>query len=55
MKPLTLFGLMAEKHWREFLPRMVAELEAKGQLHEMLLSAEDQTEVELDRLRRQLM
>ena len=54
MKPLTLFGLMAEKHWREFLPRMVAELEAKGQLHEMLLTAEDQTEAELDRLRRQL-
>ena len=22
---------MAEKHWRKFLPKMVAELEAKGQ------------------------
>jgi hypothetical protein len=44
---------MAEKHWREFCPRMVAELEAKGLLHEMLLTAEDQTEAELDRLRRQ--
>jgi formate dehydrogenase maturation protein FdhE len=55
MKPLTQYGLMAEKHWREFLPQMVAELEAKGQLHAMLLEAEEKTEMELDRLRRQLM
>jgi hypothetical protein len=55
MKPLTQFGLMAEKHWRVFRPRMVAELEAKGLLHEMLLTAEDQTEMELDQIRRQLM
>ncbi len=52
MKPLTLFGLMAEKHWREFCPRMVAELEAKGLLHEMLLDAEERTEAEMDSLRR---
>ncbi len=45
---------MAAKHWREFLPRMVAQLEVAGQLHEMLLEAEDQTETELDQLRRQL-
>ena len=32
MQPLTRFGLLAEKHWREFLPKMVAELEAKGKL-----------------------
>ena len=32
MKPLTQYGRMAERHWREFLPRMVAELEARGQL-----------------------
>ena len=55
MRPLTQFGRMAGRHWREFRPRMVAELEAKGLLHEMLLTAEDQTELELDRLRRQLM
>ena len=55
MKPLTQYGLMAEKHWREFLPKMVAELEASGQLHAMLLTAEEATEAELDQLRRQLM
>ncbi len=52
MKPLTQWGLMAERHWREFLPRMVAELEAKGLLHQMLLDAEERTEAELDSLRR---
>ncbi len=55
MKPLTQYGLMAEKHWRNFLPKMVAELEAKGLLHEMLLEAEEKTEAELDQIRRQLM
>jgi hypothetical protein len=54
MKPLTQYGRMAEKHWREFRPRMVAELEAANQLHAMLLTAEEQTETELDQLRRQL-
>ena len=53
--PLTHYGLMAEKHWREFLPKMVAELEARNQLHEMLLEAEQQTERELDQIRQQLM
>ena len=45
---------MAEKHWREFRPKMVAELEATGQLHEMLLEAEEKTDTELDQIRRQL-
>ena len=54
MKPLTQYGLMAEKHWREFLPKMVAELEAKGQLQAMVLEAENKTEAELDSLRRHL-
>jgi formate dehydrogenase maturation protein FdhE len=54
MKPLTQYGLMARKHWREYLPGMVAELEAKGQLHAMLLQAEEKTEMALDQLRRQL-
>lgn len=52
MKPLTQYGRMAEKHWRRFLPGMVAELEAKGQLHAMLRVAEERTEVELDSLHR---
>ena len=54
MKTLTHYGRMAEKHWRQFLPRMVADLEAKGQLRPMLLEAEEKTESELDSLRRHL-
>ena len=30
---LTQYGLMAERHWREFRPKMVRELEAKGHLN----------------------
>ena len=52
MKPLTQYGRMAERHWRQFLPRMTAQLEAQGQLHALLLVAEERTEVELDSLRR---
>ena len=52
MKPITQFGRMAEQHWREFRPKMVAELEATGRLHAVLLEAEEQTETELDSLRR---
>ena len=55
MEPLTQYGRMAERHWREFLPRMVAELEAKGRLHEHLLRAEEQTDSDFDSLRRHLM
>ena len=42
--PLTAYGHLAEKHWRQFCPRLVAELEAKGQLHAILLEAEEKTE-----------
>ncbi len=54
MRPLTQYGKMAERHWREFRPKLVAELEATGRLHEMLLEAEEMTDGELDRARRQL-
>ena len=50
--PLTTYGRLAEKHWRQWCPRLVTELEAKGQLHAMLLEAEERTEAELDSLRR---
>ena len=50
--PLTTYGRLAEKHWRQWCPRLVTELEAKGQLHAMLLEAEEKTEAELDSLRR---
>ena len=52
MIPLTHYGLMAEKHWRQFCPKKVSELEAKGDLYPMLLEAENKTEEELDSLRR---
>jgi hypothetical protein len=52
---LTQYGMMAEKHWREFLPKMVKKLESMGKLQQMLLEAEDKTEEELSALRRKLM
>jgi hypothetical protein len=55
MTPLTQYGQMAEKHWREFLPKMVRELEAKGLLHETLLEAEEKTKEEMANLRIELM
>ena len=55
MKPLTQYGCLAEKHWREFCPKMVMELERTGRLQAMLLEAEEKTEAEMDQLRRQLM
>jgi len=42
---------MAEKHWREFLPKTVREMEAKGILHQMLLEAEEKTKDEMVELR----
>ena len=44
---LTQYGRMAEKHWREFRPNMVREMEAKGILQEMLLEAEEKTSGEM--------
>ena len=54
MKTLTQYGLMAEKHWRQFLPRMTAHLEATGQLLTLLIAAEERTEAEMDELCRRL-
>ena len=51
MTPLTQYGRMAEKHWREHLPRRVRELERKGLLHQMLLEAEEKTKDEMTTLR----
>jgi hypothetical protein len=55
MTPLTQYGRMAEKHWREFLPMMVRDLEEKGQLHQMLLEAEEKTKDEMVTLRTEFM
>ena len=54
MTPLTQYGRMAEKHWREHCPNLVRELEAKGQLHSMLLEAEEKTKDEMVQLTQQL-
>jgi len=51
MNTLTQYGMMAEKHWRKHRPKMVRELEAKGQLQEMLLEAERKTKDEMAELR----
>jgi hypothetical protein len=51
---LTQYGLMAERHWREFLPTMVHKLEAKGTLMEALFDAQERTLDEMETLTRQL-
>ena len=51
---LTQYGLMAEKHWREFRPAMVRELEAKGTLMEALFEAQESTADEMEALTRKL-
>jgi hypothetical protein len=51
MNTLTQYGMMAQKHWREHRPKMVRDLEAKGQLQEMLLEAERKTKDEMAELR----
>ena len=55
MTPLTQYGRLAEKHWREHRPKMVREMERKGILHQMLLEAENNTKDEMAMLRTQLM
>jgi hypothetical protein len=52
---LTQYGRMAEEHWRQFLPKMVRELETRGKLQEMLLEAEDKTANEMYDLTMKLM
>ena len=51
---LTQYGLMAEKHWREFRPKMVRELEAQGRLMEALWEAQETTIDEMELLTRTL-
>ena len=51
---LTQYGLMAEKHWREFRPTMVRDLERSGRLMEMLWEAQERTVDEMEALTRQL-
>lgn len=53
MSELLNLGLMAEKYWRAFRPRMVAELEAENRLRPALVEAQEQTAADLQRLTRQ--
>ena len=50
---LTQYGLMAERHWRQFRPKMVRRLEAEGKLQKALLEAQEQTVEEMEALYRQ--
>ncbi len=45
---------MAERHWREFLPKMVRKLETKGTLMEALFEAQERTLDEMEALTREL-
>ena len=49
---LTQYGLMAERHWRQFRPKMVRRLESQGKLEEALLEAQEQTIEEMETLYR---
>jgi hypothetical protein len=55
MTTLTQYGRMAEKHWREHLPKMVQELEQKGELSAALTEAEEKTKDDMETISRQLM
>jgi hypothetical protein len=50
MSELLIYGRMAEKHWREHRPRMVAELETENRLQAALLDAQEQTTADMERL-----
>ena len=52
---LTQYGMMAEKHWRQFRPQMVTQLEAGDRLQEALLEAEEKTKDEMYDLTTRLM
>lgn len=40
-KKLDGWGRMAEKHWKEYRPKMYRELKKKGQLHKALYAAQE--------------
>ena len=51
---LTQYGRMAEKHWREFRPNMVKQMEATGELQAMLYEAQEKTKDEMADLTQKL-
>jgi hypothetical protein len=46
--PITGYGMMAERHWREHRPEMVRELEAQGKVEEALYEAQERTLDEME-------
>ena len=54
LTPLTQYGLMAERHWREFRPNMVNQLAAEGRLEEALWEAQETTLDAMESLTRKL-
>ena len=52
MKPPTPYMLLAERHWRIWLPRRVAELERTGQLRAKLHEAAERTVTDSEELQR---
>ena len=51
---LNQYGLMALRHWREFLPEMVARLEVEGRLEAAAWEAQETTLDEMEQLSRKL-
>jgi methylmalonyl-CoA mutase cobalamin-binding subunit len=45
---------MAEKHWREFCPNLVKQMEATGELQAMLYEAQEKTKDEMADLAQKL-
>jgi len=52
--PISAYGLMAERHWREFRPALMRELEETGKLEEALHEAQERTLDELMELETKL-
>ena len=53
-KSLTVYGLMAKRHWQEFCPQMYRQLETGGKLEEALYEAQETTLDEMETLTRKL-
>jgi hypothetical protein len=51
MKLPTQYTLLAERHWRSWLPRLVAELERTGRLRAKLQEAVERTVTDSEALR----
>ena len=52
MKFFAQYALLAERHWRTWLPRLVAELDRTGRLQATLREAAERTAMDLEELRR---